>query len=69
MSNDNIVFIDLDTHELNTEAAYYFDRPERLPQHLVKIPSTQRAFTLLAQKFQSKIPPVLHPPCMDFYPR
>lgn len=56
MTQDNIVFIGLDTHKEFTEVAYELEGRESTPIHFGRVPSTKQAFVKLARQLQSKYP-------------
>lgn len=56
MSDDNIVFIGLDTHKESTEIATVLDVREQKPVHVGKIKTNRQAFEKLARQLQSKYP-------------
>ena len=56
MSEDNILFIGLDTHKKHHHAAYLEDGRGKLPVDYGRIPSTKGAITKFLKKMQSKYP-------------
>ena len=56
MKKDNILFIGLDTHKVETQVSYTLDHRTAEINDLGRIPTTKSAITKLARQLQSKYP-------------